>query len=102
MNYHLTSLITSSAAFPTAIMAQELKMKTVKDPSIPPMNTSGTVMSIALRGLPVNIETSSKNALKRRKQAKLAEPTEYPFVFAFVTFPTASSQSVIDLTSSSS
>jgi len=39
-------------------------------------------------------------ALKRRKHARAAEPTEYPFAFAFVTFPTASNLSVIFLTSS--
>lgn len=40
------------------------------------------------------------NAEKSKKQAKEAEPTEYPFVFALVTFPTASSKSVTCLTSS--
>ena len=66
------------------------------------MKISGTVISIAPILVPVNISTSSINALNKRKQARDAEPTEYPFVLAFVTFPTASSQSVILLTSSSS
>lgn len=40
------------------------------------------------------------NAPKSKKQARLAEPTEYPLVFALVTFPTASKTSVIFLISS--
>ena len=48
--------------------------------------------------MPVNIYTSSKYAENNRKQASDALPTEYPFVFAFVTLPTASSLSVISLT----
>ena len=51
-------------------------MNTVTDPNSPPIKTSGTVISMTLSGLPVNIETSSRKALKRRKQAKLADPTE--------------------------
>ena len=102
LNYHQTSLITSSAAFPTATIAQALKIKTVTEPSKPPMKISGTVISIAPNLDPVNISTSSMKALKSKKQAKEALPTEYPFVFAFVTFPTASSQSVMLLTNSSS
>ena len=37
------------------------------------------------------------NAENIKKQAKLALPTEYPLVFAFVTLPTASNLSVITL-----
>jgi hypothetical protein len=75
-NYHLTSLITSSAALPTATIAQELKMNTVTEPSIPPMKISGTVISIAPRTYPVNIYTSSIKALNNKKQAREADPTE--------------------------
>jgi len=41
---------------------------------------------------------SSTKAANNKKQAKLADPIEYPLVLAFVTFPTASSLSVISLT----
>jgi len=42
--------------------------------------------------------TSSIKAANNKKHAKEAEPTEYPFVLALVTFPTASNKSVIFLT----
>jgi len=42
--------------------------------------------------------TSSITALNNKKQAKAADPTEYPFVLALVTFPTASSLSIKFLT----
>jgi len=77
-------------------------MNTVTEPKSPPINISGTVISIGPIFDPVNISTSSMKALNKRKQASEADPTEYPLVFAFVTFPTASNQSVILLTSSSS
>ena len=102
LNYLLTSLITSSAAFPTATIAQALNMNTVNEPNIPPTNTSGIVISIDFSGFPVNRDTSSKKALNNKKQAKLADPTEYPFVLAFVTLPTASSLSVMAQPNSSS
>ena len=38
---------------------------------------------------------SSTKAANNKKQAKLADPIEYPFVLAFVTLPTASNKSVI-------
>ena len=44
---------------------------------------------------------SSIKAEKSRKQAREAEPTEYPLAFALVTLPTASSLSVITRTDSS-
>jgi len=53
-------LITSSAALPTALIAQELKTKTVIDPKSPPINISGTAISIVLNSYPVIISTSSK------------------------------------------
>jgi len=40
--------MTSSAATPTAAIAQALKTKTVMLPSKPPMKISGTAMSITL------------------------------------------------------
>ena len=40
------------------------------------------------------------NALNSKNEAKDADPTEYPFAFALVTFPTASNLSVICRTSS--
>ena len=98
MNYLLTSLITSSAAMPTAAIAHELKTKTVIDPSRPPINISGTAISMVLNFCPVSISTSSRYAENKRKQARDALPTEYPLVLALVTFPTASSLSVISLT----
>lgn len=55
-------------------------------------------MSIVRKVWPVNISTSSRYAEKSKKQARDAEPTEYPFVLALVTFPTASNLSVISLT----
>ena len=60
MNYLLTSFITSSAAFPTALIDHELKTKTVIDPRRPPTNISGTAISIDLNSYPVIISTSSK------------------------------------------
>ena len=48
LNYLLTSLITSSAAIPTAAIAHELNTNTVIDPSKPPMKISGTAISIDL------------------------------------------------------
>lgn len=68
--------MTSSAAFPTATIAHELKINTVTDPNNPPIKISGTVMSIAPIFVPVNMSTSSIKALKRRKQAREALPTE--------------------------
>lgn len=55
-------------------------------------------MSIDLNSCPVNIDTSSRYAENNKKQASEALPTEYPFVLALVTLPTASSLSVISLT----
>jgi hypothetical protein len=52
--------MTSSAAFPTALIAHELNKNTVIDPRSPPMNISGTAMSIDLKVYPVIISTSSK------------------------------------------
>lgn len=65
------------------------------------MKISGYVMSIA-RIFLVGLKklTSSMKALKRRNAASEADPTEYPLALAFVTFPTASSRSVMALTSS--
>jgi hypothetical protein len=60
LNYLLTSLITSSAAVPTAAIAHPLKTNTVIDPIRPPTNISGTAISIVLNGYPVSISTSSK------------------------------------------
>lgn len=40
--------MTSSAATPTAFIAQALKTKTVMEPNRPPMKISGTAMSIVL------------------------------------------------------
>lgn len=90
--------MTSSAAIPTAAIAQALKTKTVIDPNNPPTNISGTAISIVLNLYPVSISTSSRYAENSKKQANDALPTEYPLVLALVTFPTASSLSVISLT----
>jgi hypothetical protein len=60
LNYLLTSFITSSAAFPTALIDHELKTKTVIDPRRPPTNISGTAISMDLNSYPVIISTSSK------------------------------------------
>lgn len=48
LNYLRTSLITSSAATPTALIAHELNTNTVIDPINPPTNISGTAISIVL------------------------------------------------------
>lgn len=100
MNYLLTSLITSSAALPTALIDHELNTNTVIEPKSPPTKISGTAISIVLNSYPVIISTSSKYAEKSKKHANEALPTEYPLVLAFVIFPTASNLSVISLTSS--
>ena len=76
LNYLLTSTITSPAAFPTARIDQAAKTKTVQDPIRPPTKISGTVISIVESSFPVNIETSSKKALNKRKQARVADPIE--------------------------
>ena len=57
------------------------------------MNTSGMQISTVENAWPVNAETSSMNAEKSKNDAKAAEPIAYPFVVAFVVFPTASSSS---------
>lgn len=57
-------------------------------------------MSTVLSGTLEKKLTSSINAEKSKKQAKEADPTEYPLVLALVTFPTASRRSVTYLTSS--
>jgi len=46
LNYLLTSTMTSSAAFPTALIDQDVKINTVIDPRSPPMKISGTAISI--------------------------------------------------------
>jgi hypothetical protein len=81
-------------------MAQEVKRNTVALPNRPPIKTSGIVISTVLRGTLEKKLTSSMKAEKSKKQAKEAEPTEYPLVLALVTFPTASNKSVTYLTSS--
>jgi hypothetical protein len=68
------------------------------DPSKPATKTSGIAMSTMVKEMPENDDTSSMYALKRRKEAKAADPIANPFVVAFVVFPTASSKSVISLT----
>ena len=95
LNYLLTSVITSYAAFPTASMAQLVKIKTVVEPNNPLKKTSGIMIFICSSLTVLMKFISSTKAANNKKHAKLAEPTEYPLVFAFVTFPTASSLSVI-------
>jgi hypothetical protein len=60
LNYLLTSLITSSAATPTADIAQALNTNTVIEPSSPPTKISGTAISMDLNLYPVSISTSSR------------------------------------------
>ena len=57
-------------------MAQAAKTKTVMEPTNPPINTSGIVISTLFNFIYEIIFTSSINALNRRKQAKAADPTE--------------------------
>jgi hypothetical protein len=85
---------------PTAAIDHEVNTNTHIDPSMPPMKIAGSVMSTDFIFFTDKKFTSSMNALNSKKQARLAEPTEYPFVFAFVTLPTASKISVILRTSS--
>ena len=72
--------------------------KTVALPSNPAMKTSTFAISTVLKSFFIIRETSSIKAENSRKHAKAAVPTEYPLVFALVTFPTASNLSVIVLT----
>ena len=80
-------MITSWAVFPTAAIAHELNKKTHILPNSPPRNTSGIVISILTNLTGLMKFTSSIKALKSKKQANDAVPTEYPLVFAFVTLP---------------
>ncbi len=73
--------------FPTADIAHELNKKTLILPNNPPKKTSGIVISIDANLIGLIKLTSSINALKSKKHANEAVPTEYPFVLAFVTFP---------------
>lgn len=99
LNYLRTSLITSYAAFPTALIAQLLKTNTEHAPISPQIKISGYVISIEwIFFVTLKKLTSSINALNSKNAAKEAEPTLYPFALALVTFPTASNLSVIALT----
>ena len=73
-------------------------MNTVVAPKSPPTNTYGIVISTAFNLIGEIILTSSMKAVKSKKQARAADPTEYPLALALVTFPTASNLSVIFLT----
>ena len=68
--------MTSWAAFPKADKAQELKRKTHMLPKRPPRKTSGIVISMLVNLDSLMKLTSSMKALKRRKQAREAVPTE--------------------------
>mmetsp|Transcript_119328 Transcript_119328/g.337563 ORF Transcript_119328/g.337563 Transcript_119328/m.337563 type:complete len:203 (+) Transcript_119328:634-1242(+) len=98
LNWSRTLLTTSCAAFPTAVMQSPLKYSTSVAPASPPRNTSGMAMSTESSLNPAISETSSRKAEKSRKHARLADPTENPFVMAFVVLPTASSESVMSRT----
>ena len=76
-----------------------MKIKTVIDPNKPPINTSGIIIFTVDSLLGEIKLISSIKAEKSKKQASDALPTLYPLVFALVTFPKASSLSVIILTS---
>lgn len=79
-------------------MAQLVKMNTVVDPSRPERNISGIMILIVSNFIGLMKLISSTKAANSKKQAKLADPMEYPLVLALVTFPTASNLSVISLT----
>jgi len=128
MNCLLTSLTTSCAVRPTAAQAQALNRNISMAPNNPPMKTSGIAISTcldvrtrirmsmrvewnkrkqntpkskkctSLKDTLANAETSSIYALKRRNDARAADPIANPFVVAFVVFPTASRTSVISRT----
>jgi hypothetical protein len=66
--------------------------------SMPYKFIGNDVSHTMVKEMPENDDTSSMYALKRRKEAKAADPIANPFVVAFVVFPTASSKSVISLT----
>lgn len=88
-------MITSCAALPTAKIAQDENKNTTIDPNSPPMKIGGFDISMTMGNAGFAVFTSSKYAENIRKQASDALPTEYPFVLAFVTFPTASNLSVM-------
>ena len=70
-------------------------MNTVVDPNNPDKNISGTIKLIDSNLTSLMKFISSTKAANNKKQAKLEDPIEYPFVLAFVTLPTASNKSVI-------
>src|SRR3989338_4256907 len=86
------------AASPTALIANELK----RNISIAPINAPTKTVIFEMSTVTVNptcFATSSRYALNNKKAASAADPIAYPFVNAFVVFPTASSLSVLFLTS---
>ena len=98
LNCLLTSSTISIAALPTAVIVKAEN----KNVNIPPMNnpaiTSGSVTSI-INGSVVNLSTASLYAANRDRAVKAADPIANPLPTAAVEFPTASSLSVVSLTS---
>jgi hypothetical protein len=98
-NYWFTSSIIRYAATPTALIAQAENRYTIIPPINPPQNTSAVPRSttISVSYVPTRSLTVSRNAENSRNVANAADPTAYPFVNAFVVFPTASRRSVLAL-----
>ena len=93
------------AVFPTALIASAENRNTSIAPSSDPMNTSifarlTTSNFVAIPSFAVSsVPTSSMYAENSRNAANAADPIAYPLVSAFVVLPTASSLSVLCLTS---
>ena len=81
-------MMIAHAARPTERIANAENRNTRVTPAIPPTNTSGFARSTLV------MCAASRYAEKRRKAARAALPTAYPFVSAFVVFPAASSLSI--------
>eukprot|EP01139_Manchomonas_bermudensis_P024548 Amastigsp_a842912_29.p3 type:complete len:160 gc:universal Amastigsp_a842912_29:2139-1660(-) len=95
-NWRRTSSTTRVAVTPTAASAYEENKNTSIAPRSAPTKTGGLAKSIVVKDLSADCSlTTSMKARKSRNDARPAEPTEYPFVIAFVTLPTASRESVI-------
>ena len=93
LNCLLTSSIIDIAARPTAPIASDENKKGNIPPTNKPAITIGLAISIDL------IPVCTINAAKRASAVNAAEPIANPFPIAAVVLPTASSLSVLSLTS---
>ena len=93
LNCLLTSSIISKAASPTACIASAENTKGREAPINKPAIIVGSLISNT------NPPTVSLNAANSAKDVRAAEPIANPLPIAAVVFPTASSLSVLSLTS---